>query len=131
MVKEISDIKKIETLYADMHIEKGVLHCYYKKLPIVDINIAKEGVKDRIKFCENIEYPCLFDISKVKEVSKAARDYLANEGNDYVLASALVVSSPVIRVLANFFIIVNKPKNPTRMFNGRKKAVEWLNTFRL
>ncbi|MDH5366323.1 MAG: hypothetical protein OEW67_05005 [Cyclobacteriaceae bacterium] len=130
MVKENNDIKIKETLYADMHIKNGILHCYFKKRDRIDINIAKEGVKDRIEFIKKKDYPCLFDISKVNEVSKEARDYLANEGNDYVLASALVVNSPVIRVLANFFIIVNKPKNPTKMFNDRKKAVKWLNTFR-
>jgi hypothetical protein len=47
-----------------------------------------------------------------------------------VSASAILVSSPMLKMMANFFILVNKPKNPTRMFTSKESAVEWLANFK-
>jgi hypothetical protein len=33
------------------------------------------------------------------------------------------------RLLANFFINVNKPPTPTKVFNDKAKALEWLMGF--
>lgn len=126
----IEDIKSEDTKYASMHIEDGILLCYYKKIDTVDLEVAKIGALDRVKFSDNTSYPCLFDIRLMGKVTKEARDYLANEGNDLVTASALVVGSSVIKIIANFFIIVNKPKNPTRMFTDKESAIEWLQKFK-
>ena len=125
----IDDIKSEDTKYANMHIEDGILFCYYKKIDTVDLEVAKIGAQDRVRFSDNNSYPCLFDIRLMGKVTKEARDYLANEGNDLVTASALVVGSSVIKIIANFFITVNKPKNPTRMFTDKESAIIWLHKF--
>ena len=124
------DINRKETIYFTLHIEEGILHCYYKKIDVLDIDVAKIGVRDRIEFSNNVSYPCLFDIRETNEITKDARDYLAKEGNELVTASAIVVSSAILRVIANFFIKVNRPVNPTRLFTDRETAVEWLKEFR-
>nr|WP_187262283.1 hypothetical protein [Pontibacter beigongshangensis] len=72
----------------------------------------------------------MFDITKVKKSTKEARDFMANEGNEQVTASAILVTSPVLRMMANFYISVNKPKNPSRMFTDKREALEWLAQFK-
>src|SRR5207253_895828 len=104
--------------------------CFFKTMDIMDMNVAKATVQDRMQFFENTAYPCLFDITQVKETTKDARDFMANEGNDLVLASAMVVNSPMLKMMANFYIMVNKPKNPTRLFTDRESALEWLAQFK-
>ena len=126
----IEDMKSEDTEYANMHIEDDILYCNYKKIDVLDIDAVKVGVQDRVKFSENVSYPCLFDIRLMGKVTKEARDYLANEGNDLVTASALVVGSSVLKIIANFFITVNKPKNPTRMFTDKESAIKWLQKFK-
>ena len=110
----------------NLSIIDNIVHCYYNKQDMVDIEKAKMMVKERVAFCEGESRPHLFDISDLKKVSKEARDYFANEGNECVTASAIIVTSPVIKIIANFFIIVNKPKNPTQLFTKRKEAIKWL-----
>ncbi|MBD1395539.1 hypothetical protein H9Q13_00035 [Pontibacter sp. JH31] len=96
----------------------------------MDLNIAEICVKDRLAYIGEYSYPSLFDITKIRQSTKRARDYMANEGNAGVTASAILVSSPMIKMAANFYIKVNKPKNPTRMFTNREEAVEWLQQFK-
>ena len=125
-----TDIAEKDTNYVTMKIEDDIFYMYYKPIELLDINIAKKIVKDRLAFKDGISYPSLFDIRKVKGSTKEARDYMANEGNELVLASAMMVSSPVLRMMANFYIMVNKPKNPTRMFTDEESAHEWLSLFK-
>ncbi len=40
-----------------------------------------------------------------------------------------VISSPVSRVIGNFFMGLNKPISPTRLFTDPHKAIQWLHTF--
>ncbi|QCR22277.1 hypothetical protein [Pontibacter sp. SGAir0037] len=123
--------KKIETTYSKIEIANGIALCTFKKIEELDVAITSVIVKDRMAFFEGVSYPCLFDITNVKHSTKEARDYLANEGNELVLASAILINSPVIKMTANFFIMVNKPRNPTRMFTDKKSAVEWLEQFKV
>ncbi len=113
-----------------MIIEDGIYKMYYHPLKELDLHIAKEVVKERISFKKGVAYPSLFDIQQIENSTKEARDYMADEGNDLVLASAIVVGSPMLRMMANFFIMVNKPKNPTRMFTDYESALEWLEKYK-
>ena len=121
--------KKNNTQYADMFVEDDVLHLVYKPLDVLDISIAKILVKDRLSFVQGNAYPTLFDIREVKSTTKEARDYLANEGNELVMASALLVNSSVTKMIGNFFITVSRPKNPTRLFLNKDKSLEWLEQY--
>ncbi|MDX5417985.1 MAG: hypothetical protein LPK09_02130 [Hymenobacteraceae bacterium] len=123
-----ADSKK--TNYLELSLEKGILYCIYDEIEEMDIAIAEVCVRDRLAYVGNYTYPSLFDITKVKQSTKEARDYMANEGNAGVAASAILVSSPMVKMAANFYIKVNKPKNPTRMFTDRNEAVEWLKQFK-
>ncbi|MCX2739836.1 DUF7793 family protein [Pontibacter anaerobius] len=114
------------TKYINLAVDSGILHCVYKDIELLDLDIAKICVQDRLEFIQGETYPSLFDITRIKQSTKEARDYLANEGNDFVSASAILISSPMVRMSANFFIQVNKPKNPTRMFTNQPSALEWL-----
>ena len=123
-------MQPIEIKYAKMWITNGILYCTYKKMDEVNLEIAKVGAKNRIEYSNNVSYPCLFDIRLLKSITKEARDYLADKGNELVAASALLVESALIRVIANFFITVNKPKNPTRIFTNENEAIRWLEKYK-
>jgi hypothetical protein len=47
---------------------------------------------------------------------------------DVVGATALFVDAPVSQLLANFFLRVNKPTIPTKMFTSETEALKWLQT---
>jgi len=76
--------------------------------------------------------PLLVDIRYMKSFDRAARVYYSSaETAQTITALALLVESPLSRLLANFFMGLNKVQVPTRLFTAEDKAVEWLKGFRL
>ncbi|MET3172818.1 UNVERIFIED_ORG: hypothetical protein ABIB52_000646 [Arthrobacter sp. UYCu721] len=70
------------------------------------------------------EYPMLVDMATTDSVSRQARSVFSNP----CAASriALLGSSPVDRVLANWTLAVQNLPCPTRFFNSRTEAMKWL-----
>ena len=72
----------------------------------------------------------LIDMRLIKSISREARVYYANERTASIQrATALLINSPVSRVIANFFMGLNRPLSPTRMFTDEAEAIRWLQTF--
>lgn len=70
------------------------------------------------------EYPMLVDMATTESVSRQARAVFSIP----CAASriALLGSSPVDRVLANFFLSLHVPPCPTRFFTSLDDAMAWL-----
>lgn len=129
-IEKNSDTKSLETSYVKMILEDGILHFYYKEIETMDLDMAITCVKDRLQFTDNKAYPCLVDVIMLKNSTKEARDYLAVQGNEGISANAILVNSMAFKMMANFYIMVNKPQNPTRMFTDKTSALEWLEQFK-
>lgn len=121
--------KAEETPYLTLFIEDGILHVHYKEIEVLDLEIAKVCVKARMEYTEYKSYPCLIEAIRFNNFTKEARDYFAREGNEGIIANAIVTRSTVIKMMANFYIMVNKPVNPTRMFTDNGEALKWLTLF--
>ena len=64
---------------------------------------------------------------EITQFDQGAREYSASEaGSKYTLADALVVKNLAQRILANFYVTVNKPKIPSKTFNSEEEAKNWL-----
>ncbi len=120
----------IENNYVKFWIENEILYCIYKSNYEIDIEGAKQIVKDRLICQNNIKYPAFADFKGVKSVSKEARDYLAKEGSFLVKACAILVSSPVDKIMINFYSKINKPIIPTKLFTNNEDALKWLQQFK-
>jgi hypothetical protein len=63
-------------------------------------------------------------------IESGVRAFLASdEAQQNLIADAIVVSSLPQRVLWNFYLRINRPKKPARIFNTEKEAVDWLLRF--
>lgn len=120
----------IKTDCLELCLREGILYCIYNEVKELDLNKARVCVQDRLNYISGQVYPSLFDITRVKHSTKEARDYMADEGNAGVVASAILVTSPMVKMAANIYIHVNRPKNPTRMFTSKDEAVQWLSQFK-
>ena len=109
----------------------GILR-YTVVLPNAEITLedVKEIVVAYRKINRGSVRPVLNDIRNVKSVNRAARVYVTSqEAAGLVSATALLVASPVSRMVGNFFLRVNKPPYPTKLFTSEAKAIEWLKGF--
>ena len=61
------------------------------------------------------------------QFKREAMDFSSSdEGLRYTIADALVVKSQAQRITANFYLAINTPKKPSRIFNSEAEATEWL-----
>lgn len=71
--------------------------------------------------------PFLMDIRKARGITREARSMFASaEAATLFAATALLVGSPLSRALGNFFLGLNKPQMPTRLFTDEAEALAWL-----
>ena len=75
--------------------------------------------------------PTMVLMQDMARVEREARAFFASEEYMRRLSSqtALVVGSPVSRVIANFFVGLNRPAYPCRAFDDPELAVSWLRRF--
>lgn len=97
----------------------------------IDLNIVQTGVRERLKICGGESYPLLSDCRRIKNVDKEARAFLAKPENTVLIsAGALLVNNQLQKVLGNFFIQINKPPVPARLFTDESEAIAWLQQFK-
>ncbi|MHB8961501.1 MAG: DUF7793 family protein [Candidatus Limnocylindrales bacterium] len=72
--------------------------------------------------------PLLVDARDIGPQDRAARNEFARRG-DLVSAVALLVGTPLSRMMGNFFLGVSKPMAPTRLFDDEAAALAWLREF--
>lgn len=72
--------------------------------------------------------PLLVDFKNMKSQTKDCRDYFAKDPTHVAThsAAALVVNSALTRMIANFFLGMNKAVKPVRLFDDRESAIKWL-----
>jgi hypothetical protein len=59
--------------------------------------------------------------------SKDAREYISSEEvSDILKADAFVIKGLALRIIGNGYLKINKPKRPTRLFNSKEDAIDWL-----
>jgi len=111
-------------------IENGYFHIVYDANTILTLEKAKAVVEAQKKLAVNNQYPNLLEGRSLKEVTPDARKFLASQETAEVnSAVALLVGSPVSRILGNFFLKLDRPAYPMRLFSNQEEAFEWLRQF--
>ena len=95
--------------------------------PAIATNLADAlaAVEAMIRLTHGRRGPLLVNLHAAGPQDRAARGEFARR-DDVVSAVALVVDTPLLRILGNFYLSVNKPKAPTRLFGDEASAVAWL-----
>lgn len=100
-----------------------------KVKPDIDITLemAVENTTVVSSFYKDKKFPILIDARGIKSMSREARDHFSTRGRDSKTNSfGIVIKSPLSRVIGNFFLGINKPTVPTKLFDNEEDAIEWL-----
>ncbi|MHA7209206.1 DUF7793 family protein [Arthrobacter sp. MDT1-65] len=102
----------------------GILHLEWDRDCTITAEDAEWAMAAVNGLAAGAGHPMLVDMETTRTVTRSARAVFAIP----CAASriALLGSSPVDRMLANFFLGVNSPPCPTRFFTSRHLAVAWL-----
>ena len=107
--------------------EDQILVCTSKPRSPEGLEEARENVAAIDGLCSEFHLPMLADMTHSTSQSREARAHYA--ANPIATAVALVVTNPVSRVLGNFYLGLNKPAVPTRLFSDTADAREWLRAY--
>lgn len=71
-------------------------------------------------------YPMIVDTTLAKSITKEARDHFSMKGRkSKVIAFAILINSPLSKIIANFFMGLNKPRVPVKLFTKEEDAIIW------
>jgi hypothetical protein len=94
-------------------------------LPNVKLQIAAIG-----KLGEGKKFPVLVLSGNDNTIDTEVMNFVAQpNSNPFALAEAYVISNISHKLLANFYLKINRPARPTKVFTKEKDAISWLQQF--
>ena len=118
-----------ENQFATYLIQDRILCIVYKSGITINLSAAIQIVKDRLLLQEGLPYRILCDARGVYAADKSARDYLALEGSTLVLAVAYLVEPTISMALSKFYLSINNPPIPSKVFTQKDEAIRFLEDF--
>ena len=68
----------------------------------------------------------IFQFSSFSDIKPEIREWAADtSGNNYTYTDAIVIDSLPQKIMADFYLKVNRPKKPTKIFYSIENAAKW------
>lgn len=106
--------------------DQGIYGCRFSRPIVWDLDLTRVIVNSRLELTKGKPSYCLVEGKSLLWMTPEARKYLANEGARGKAALAMVIYSPVERMIASFYLRFKPVDIPTKTFNSYTEAREWL-----
>ena len=107
--------------------ENNIFHVIVKEGEKVTMEMVNEGYA----FLENYGSGRFYNIYEFKsfaDVDPDVREWSSSEIDvKYTVVDAIVINSIGQKILADFYLKINRPKQPTKIFTSIDRAIEWVN----
>jgi hypothetical protein len=103
----------------------GIVHVTWKFDAVMDGADAVAGINALSQLTGGRPAPLLVDSRNAGVMTRTARMEFA-ERSDNISAVAILVLTPLSRIMGNFYLNVSKPVSPTRILDNEEEAVTWL-----
>ncbi len=106
--------------------KNSIMNVIFKDNRLITLEDVKE-VNDWVASLGSQKYLNLMEGAYNTDIDSIVREFSASEKeNKYTIADALVISTSAHKLITDFYVKVNKPYKPTRIFTNREEAIEWL-----
>jgi hypothetical protein len=110
--------------------DDGIARTMVKPDADITITDARENSIAVNSLYTGTNFPLLVDPRNIRSISKEAREHFSmNNRDSHVIAFAIIIDSPISKIIGNFFMLLNKPRVPARLFNSEENALKWLKGF--
>lgn len=122
----------IKTTHTEIWLQDGIIYTVHaSSLTRLTLELAQDCVEKRLMISDGKSYPIFFDGTNISSIDADAKEYLsAGEAIKYISAGALLVNNHLQKMIANTFIILDRPIIPTKFFTNYDKAISWLNYYK-
>ena len=123
-------LDKYENGYGIYWKEDDILFFEFKNNAVIDLPAAQQIIADRLQTQQEKPFSVLCIMNGVVNINKAARDYFAQQGSVLIKAVAIVANQGSFAFLmSSFYVRVNKPQVPTKVFSDKSNALQFLKSF--
>jgi len=110
--------------------DDGIARTIVKEGLEIGIKEALENTTAVSSLFKGKNFPLLVDSRDIKYITKEARDHFSMRNRESVVnALAILIHSPLSRIIGNFFMGLNKPRVPARLFTSEEEALLWLKKY--
>jgi len=110
--------------------DDGIARTKVKPHAEITIKEAQENSLAVNSFYKEKKYPLFIDSSNIKSITKEARAHFSIQNRETNITSfAILINSPLSRIIGNFFMGLNKPGIPTKLFINEQDAINWLKQY--
>ena len=112
-------------------VDEGIVRGRFHDGAEVGLADAQENLDLMARLVNGHRMPVLVDLRPVRSQSADARAYFAGPAAaEVTVAVALLIESPLSRVVGSFFLGFNRPQTPAKLFTSVEDAEKWLVSFR-
>lgn len=127
MAVKVIDTRTARTMLGD----DGIVRVHMIPGTRETLETARENIAAFLEICAGSGFPVLIDLTDTLGASQEARRlYSGDDVSRHAIATAMIVTSPVTRVMASFFLKLNQPRRILRLFTSETEAIEWLRQYR-
>ena len=110
--------------------DHGICHLEYFPETTLSLEESKNELKMISEIADGNPIPTLVYLINVKSVPRECRELYASEDTAKIISgAAFLIGSPVSQVIGNFFLGLNKPRMPVKLFTSKSDAIKWLLNF--
>lgn len=124
-------LQSIETSVSIITINvDGIGNMHFRDNAHQDVPEQMENLKALIEITNNKPTPFVVTARENVTLTREARhNALLIEDQSPINATAVVVQNFAYRIIAEFYLKIQKPKNPFAVFTDKEKAFEWCKQF--
>ena len=126
-------IKELDYLEVNLQLKSNeIVYVLFKDNCVIDVDFQMRLLDYYIDITNGKLMAFIFLAAENVSVTNEARDNaILIENQSMVGASALIVTNLAYKIIANFYMKVNKPKRPLKAFGNEEEAINWLQTLKL
>jgi hypothetical protein len=106
--------------------ENRIFHAIIKPREKVTLELTAKGY-DFLNKHGGGKFYNIYEFYPYAEMDSEVRSWASHDsGNHYTHVDAIVISQFPQKMIANFYLKFHKPKSPTKIFQTKEKALEWI-----
>lgn len=129
-VKDVAPDRMIRQLsndYVEMWVKGDFVMQVFKPGTIIDADLGRRIVRDRLKLTENADVALYADIRHVISIDAEAREFFAtDEATRGLIRAAFWTDTIFNSLFVRLFTHYQNPSVPMRFFMDRQEALDWL-----
>jgi hypothetical protein len=122
---------KIELDFCEIFLrEDQILQINIFPHSFIGENEAKKMTDTSLKLTRNVMFPVMIVVGEFADFDKSSREYSADPEKEVASsATAYLLNNLGHIIIGNFYLKVNKPTKPVRLFENEQDAIKWLKNF--